>query len=183
MLGNRKAQAAGMGFLVGIVALAALGLAKAEQKKPVKKAPGVLRVCNEAGKETTLAEAAWKKLPRQKVSVKGRGGAKVAYEGVALVDVLRHAEVPFGKHLRGPGVAMYVLTEAADGYRAVFALAEIDPSTTDQVILVADRKDGKPLATADGPYRLIVPKDKIHSRWVKQVTKITVQSAAGKKAK
>jgi hypothetical protein len=78
---------------------------------------------------------------------------------------------------------MYVLTEAADGYRAVFALAEIDPSTTAQVILVADRKDGKPLATADGPYRLIVPKDKIHSRWVKQVTKITVQSAAGKKAK
>jgi hypothetical protein len=74
------------------------------------------------------------------------------------------------------------LIEAADGYRAVFALAEVDPSMTDQIVLVADRRDGKPLEDSLGPYRLIVPRDKLHSRWVRQVAKISVQSPPSAKS-
>jgi DMSO/TMAO reductase YedYZ molybdopterin-dependent catalytic subunit len=93
-----------------------------------------------------------------------------------MAEVLRFAGVPFDGHLRGPRVANYVLIEAADGYRAVFSLAEIDPSMTDKVVLLADRQDGKPLPESAGPYRVVVPDDKVHSRWVRQVTRITVQT-------
>jgi hypothetical protein len=61
-----------------------------------------------------------------------------------------------------------------DGYRVVFALPEIDPDMTDKVVLVADRKNGKPLAGGEGPFRVIVPDDKRPARWVKQVSKISV---------
>jgi hypothetical protein len=180
---NRKRIKGVAAGLVAGVALLGCCQAHADEKKPAEKAAGGLTVTNEAGKHTTLTEAAWKKLPRKKITIKGGDGGKITYEGVALVEILRHAGVPFGKHLRRPRVANYVLAEAADGYRAVYALAEIDPSMTDQVILLADRKDGTALGDGDGPYRIIVPKDKIRSRWVKQVTKIALRSAAAKKAK
>src|ERR1700751_877406 len=51
-------------------------------------------------------------------------GAAVAYEGVSVAELLRRADVPLGKQLRGPRMKLYVVVEAADGYRAVFALAE-----------------------------------------------------------
>jgi hypothetical protein len=40
---------------------------------------------------------------------------------------------------------MSVVVEGIDGYRAVCALAELDPELTDRVILLADTKDGQPL--------------------------------------
>jgi hypothetical protein len=156
-----------------------IGCALGQSKE--KKAGGDLMVTNETGKETTLTPAVWKKLPRKKVTVKGREGGKLVYGGVALVDVLRQAGVPFGKHLRGSRLANYVLLRGEDGYQALFALAEIDPSVSDQVILMADRREGKALSGNDGPYRIVVPHDKIRSRWVKQVTKIWVRSAGKKK--
>ena len=52
---------------------------------------------------------------------------------------------------------MYLLVEAADDYRVVFALPELDPAFTERVILLADRRDGQPLAAAEGPLRLVVP--------------------------
>jgi molybdopterin-binding protein len=55
---------------------------------------------------------------------------------------------------------------------------EIDPDITDRVVLLADRKDGKPLDAKEGPYRLVVPHDKRHMRWVRQVTRISVEAVA-----
>ena len=48
----------------------------------------------------------------------------------------------------------YLVVEAADGYRAVFALPELDPAFSDRVILLADRRDGKPLDGKEGPLRV-----------------------------
>jgi hypothetical protein len=134
-----------------------------------------LSVGNEKGKLLPLTAEQWQKLPRRQVEVKERDGSRASYEGVALTEVLRFAGVPFDGHLRGPRVAEYVLVEAADKYRATFALAELDPSMTDKVVLLADRRDGKPLAEGVGPYRLVVPEDRLHSRWVRQIIRITVQ--------
>ena len=94
-----------------------------------------------------------------------------------LVEVLRSAGVKFGHDLRGPALATYLVVEAADGYRAVFALPELDPASTDRVILLADRRDGKPIDAKDGPLRVIVPGEKRHSRWVKQVIALKVGRA------
>jgi DMSO/TMAO reductase YedYZ molybdopterin-dependent catalytic subunit len=158
------------GVAVGVLLVVAVNLAYA--------APEPLQVGNEGGKLVPLTAQDWEKLPRQKVEAKANDGTVTRYEGVSLAEVLRFAGVPFDGHLRSPRVANYVLIEAADGYRATFALAEIDPSMTDKVVLLADRQDGKPLPESAGPYRVVVPDDKIHSRWVRQVTRITVQTPA-----
>ena len=59
-------------------------------------------------------------------------------------------------------------------HRAVFALAELDPAFTDRVILLADHRDGKALSTRDGPFQIIVPGEKKHARWVRQVIRLKV---------
>ena len=68
-----------------------------------------------------------------------------------------------------------VVIEAVDGYRVVFSLAELDPALTDRIILVADSKDGQPLPSREGPFRIIVPGEKIPARWVRQVKTVTVR--------
>lgn len=56
----------------------------------------------------------------------------------------------------------------------VFAFAELDPSLGDRRVHLVDHVDDKPLAAADGPWRLVVPRDARGGRWVRQVTRISV---------
>jgi DMSO/TMAO reductase YedYZ molybdopterin-dependent catalytic subunit len=161
--------------LLFLAATMMAGPSSVEADKRKNGAPATLIVGNEAAKLVTVAAEDWNKLPRRKLEMNDSEGKTVRYEGVSLADVLRFAGVPFNGHLRGRRAANYVLIEARDRYRVVLALAEIDPSMTDLLILLADRQDSKPLPESVGPYRLIVPGDKIHSRWVRQVTRITIR--------
>lgn len=88
--------------------------------------------------------------------------------------VLEEAGVEFGQSMRGNRLASCLLVEAADGYRAVIALPEIDPDFTDKQILLAFSEDGKPLDAKDGPYRIVIPDEKRMARWVRQVTKLKI---------
>jgi hypothetical protein len=98
------------------------------------------------------------------------------YEGVPLADLLRLAGAPQGDQLRGPAMATYVLVEAADGYRALFSLAELDPGVQDSSVLVADKLDGHSLDDKLGPLRIVAPLDKRPARWVRMVQTIRVVS-------
>ena len=117
------------------------------------------------------------KLPRQAVKAKGHDGVESQYEGVFLIDILAKAGVPTGNELRGKELTRYVVVEASDGYRAVFAIAELDSAFTDRVILLADRRDGRRLSDREGPLQVIVPGEKKHARWVRQVTRLVVGRA------
>jgi hypothetical protein len=161
-------------FLV-IVAASPPARAESSGKPGVGPAPGSLQVENEEGTTTTLSAEMLAKLPRQQVKARARGGDLVTYEGVALADVLRAAKVTLGKDLKGPLLANSLVVEGADGYRVAFSLPEVDPDLTDNVVLLADRKEGKVLDDKEGPYRLIVPHDKRPIRWVRQVVRIGVQ--------
>ena len=97
--------------------------------------------------------------------------------GVALIELLQKAGVTTGAKLRGENLAQDVLISAADGYEVLYALAEIDPEFTDQVILVAIEKDGQPLATGEGPFRIIAPNDKKPALWIREVRAIKVAFA------
>ena len=99
------------------------------------------------------------------------------YEGVALETILRKAGVPQGDALRGPAMATYVLAEAADGYRVVFSLAELDAGIADSEVIVADTIDGAPLGDKLGPFRLVAPHEKRPARWVRMLRYITVVRA------
>ena len=116
-------------------------------------------------------------LPRREVRARDRDGAEATFAGVALVDLLRLAGVPLGDKLRGSNLALYLLVEAADGYRVVFALPELDPVFMDRMVLLADHRDGQPLAATEGPLRLVVPGEKRYARWVRQVRVGTIRRA------
>jgi hypothetical protein len=86
-----------------------------------------------------LTVADLKAMPRKTLAVVNPHDKKTEkYEGVALEEILRKAGVPQGDALRGPAMATYVLAEAADGYRVVFSLAELDAGIADSEVIVAD---------------------------------------------
>src|SRR5262249_38906696 len=96
---------------------------------------------------------------------------------VELSEILKLAGVKSGEALRGKELALFLIADAADGYRAVFALAELDHAFTDRILIVADKRDGKPLAEKEGPLRLVVPDEKRQARWVRQLTSLTIRRA------
>jgi hypothetical protein len=95
--------------------------------------------------------------------------APAQFEGVSLASLLSTAGVQLGDKLRGPRMTEVLLVEAADSYRVVFALAEVDPAFSERAIILADKRDGKPLDAKEGPLRIIAPGDKRPARWVRQV--------------
>jgi DMSO/TMAO reductase YedYZ molybdopterin-dependent catalytic subunit len=163
--------------------LFAPGIARSQQKTdaPPETLPASniakVDVVGEVARPLTLSTEDLAKLPRQTVKAKAHDGIESQYEGVALVEILTKAGVPFGQNLRGNAMALYVVVEASDSYRAVFALPELDSAYTDRVILLADHRDGRPLTTREGPFQIIVPGEKKHARWVRQVIKVRVGRA------
>jgi DMSO/TMAO reductase YedYZ molybdopterin-dependent catalytic subunit len=113
-------------------------------------------------------------LPRKTVQIKGSDGKTVSYEGPILADVLATAGVTLGSTLRGATMANYLVVTGADGYRAVFALPELDAGFTDNLIILADRRDGQPLSATEGPLRIVVPAEKRAARSVRQVVALTI---------
>ncbi|MBV9302476.1 MAG: molybdopterin-dependent oxidoreductase [Acidobacteriaceae bacterium] len=116
----------------------------------------------------TLAE-----LSRQ-TAVLNDHGKQVNYEGVLLHDVLVRSGVDFSKGLHGKQLSSYVTAIGSDGYEVVYALADFDPSITNSAIILADRRDGKPLDANEGPLRIIVPQDKRPARSVRLLKEIDV---------
>ena len=119
-----------------------------------------------------LDDAARAGLPRHAVQATAHGRT-LQCEGVALADLLRAAGA-MPDELRGPHLARYVLVTARDGYRAVFSLAELDPSLGNHAVVLADRCDGKALDDEAGPLRLVAPAESRPARWVRQVESIAV---------
>jgi len=77
--------------------------------------------------------------------------------------------VPFGKDLRGKALASYIVAKAHDGYQVVFSLGEIDAAFGNESIVVADKRDGKPLFGYQGPLRLVCANDKAGARSVRML--------------
>lgn len=131
---------------------------------------------NEDGKQTKLTLADIGKLKRQTVKAKDHE-KEATFEGFALVEVLKLAGIEFGETLRGKRLATFLLVEAADNYKAVFALPELDPAFTDKIVLLADKRDGQPLSKEEGQLRVVVPDEKRQGRWVRQVISMKILRA------
>jgi DMSO/TMAO reductase YedYZ molybdopterin-dependent catalytic subunit len=164
--------------LLLLTALAAIPLPPESEAQTTTTAPTTsLSVTGEVPNPLNLTGEDLAKLPRQVVRARDRDGKDVEFEGVPVHEVLTRAGVKFGDGLRGTALALYLVVEAADGYRAVFALPELDPASTDRTILLADRRNGQPLAATEGPLRIVVPGEKRHSRWVRLVRRLRVGRA------
>lgn len=134
-------------------------------------------VTTPGGRETALAVPDLATLPRARVTLKAHG-ERHDYEGPLLIDVLAKAGVPTGKALHGATMANVVVVEASDGYRVAFGLAEADPNTRANKIILADREDGAPLTMEEGPFRLVVEGDLRPARSVRMVRRIVVSDVA-----
>ena len=161
-------------FLLALLSLTILG-----QAKPSSTTAGdsLLSINGEVERTLKLTAADLAKLPRQTVRAKDHDGKEATFEGMELGEVLKLAGVQFGEHMKGKSLALFLTVDAADNYRAVFALPELDHAFTDRVILLADKRDGKPLAASEGPLRIVVPDEKRQARWVRQVSILTIRRA------
>lgn len=153
------------------------GLAGGAALAQQDRSAALLSVIGVDGTERRLTAEEWAKLPRATIKARDHSGAEATFEGVSARDVVGLAGAPLGQELRGPRLALYVVAEAADGYKVVYALPEFDDGLTDGPILVADRKDGAALGEKEGPLRIVVPWEKRQARWIRQLTVLRIRQA------
>jgi hypothetical protein len=169
----------GVRILLSVVAFSALLSAQRPDRfrvamPPIAElGPATFSVTGIDGMAVPISAADLYRLPQQTVSTADHGVA-VAFQGVLLTDVLARVPTPVGETLRKTAASYYVLAEGADGYKAVFSWAEIDPSFSDRRMYVVTKRDGKPLVNDRGPFELIVPGDKRASRWVHQLSALKI---------
>jgi hypothetical protein len=152
------------------------GLSPAEPS-PNYPSNATLRIEGKIERPLLLRPADLQALPRRHLMVTDDRGAYVTYEGVAILKLLERAGAPLGKQLRGAQMRFYVIVGGSDRYQVVFALPEFDPGFTDRVILLADQRDGHLLSAPEGPFCIVVPGEKRHARWVREVINIDIEQA------
>jgi DMSO/TMAO reductase YedYZ molybdopterin-dependent catalytic subunit len=162
-------------FFIALVGLLAWG-SSSRSEPAASPGPALLEVVNESGRAFTFTAADLAKLPQRELTAKDHSGDEGTYGGVLIAEVLKKADVSLGERLRGKLLVNHLLVEASDKYRVIFSLPEIDPDWTDNVVLLATSRDGKPLDANHGPLQVIVPGDKRHSRWVKHVVSLSVRN-------
>jgi len=138
--------------------------------------PATLVVQGIGGTSATLFISDLSQLPQQTVKASDHG-APATFEGVLLTDVLAKGDLPLGEKFHSTGASYYMLVEARDGYRVVFAWAELDSGFMDKSVYVVTKRDGKPLSDKDGPFQLVAPGEKRAGRWVRQVAALKIRQA------
>lgn len=93
-----------------------------------------LQIINTEGHSTTVSAAQIANSPHVTVNVKDHD-VPAQFVGVPLATLLSSAGVPLGDTLRGPRLTEALIVEAADGYKVIFALAEIDPAFATREII------------------------------------------------
>jgi DMSO/TMAO reductase YedYZ molybdopterin-dependent catalytic subunit len=117
------------------------------------------------------------KMKQVTVTFKGHNDSAHLYAGVSVMEILNEAGVTTGKELHGQNMSKYLLVAAADGYKVLFSLAELDSVFNDKQVMLAYRMDGKPLPASKGSFQLIVPGEKKPARSCFRVNTFIIGSA------
>ena len=163
---------------VCVLSLAAvLGLhGQGRREFPPTLVPATITVMGINGTTATFSFSDLSKLPQKTVKTTDHG-TPVTFEGVLLTDMLAKVDLPVGEKFQKTGASYYLVVEALDGYKAVFAWAELDSTFMDKSVYVVTSRDGKPISGNDGPFLLVVPGEKRSARWVRQVTALKIHQA------
>jgi DMSO/TMAO reductase YedYZ molybdopterin-dependent catalytic subunit len=140
---------------------------------PAMHAAPVLAVDGAVPRPAIFDPAAFAALPHATATATIHG-TMLTCTGAWLADVIAAAGVPTGDAVRGPGLATVVVARAADGYRVVFSLGEIERTLGRGQILVADRCNGAALPDGDGPWRLVVAGEVRGARSLKALERLSV---------
>jgi hypothetical protein len=144
---------------------------------PLAAAAQSVSLTGPEGKTRSVSASELAAMPHQTALLPNEHGPAKHCDGVPLTVLLESVGAPTGKALHGPALADLVLVSASDGYRVVLGLAETDPGVRSEKMLLADRCDGAPLASNEGPFRLVVEGDLRPVRSARMVTAIRVQAA------
>jgi hypothetical protein len=171
---RRGVAAVIMGLLLACTAVGQQGAAAAQAAQQ-----NSLQFTPSPGKASLgIAASELQGMPRKTVVVHNpHTNANEKYEGVELSELLTKYGAPLGKQLRGPALAYYIVATGSDGYKAVFSLAEVDPTFHPGDVLVVDSMDGKPLDAHTGPFRLVATEDQRPARGVRNLVSLEVKAA------
>jgi len=167
--------------LILAAALAATSLADAQAPAsnaaftPPSTQPAQTVIVGLTGKALTVTPQVLAGLDREQATMVNHGVAHT-YEGVLLTELLRQVDAPTGARLHAAADRDYLVVTGADGFRAVYSLAETDGSVQRHPTILADRMDGAPLPAHDAPFRLVVDGDQKPARSVYAVTRIEVKT-------
>lgn len=173
--GSMSGQMGGMGHDMGNMPMGQdMGGMKMDgMKKP--STPGGPVTITYGDKSAVFTPADLAAMPQTTVTVlNSHTKANETYTGVPLMDLLTKVGVPakpMGKQFR-----IYLVAIGSDGYEVVYSLGEVSPDTHDATVIVADTENGKPLAD-DGPLKLIASREKMPSRWVRNLVAVKVLTA------
>jgi len=144
-------------------------------QKSAASGPSMITITGAVTTPLTLSVADLEKMPQTTLSVVNPHSHKAeVYKGVSLDALLVKAGVPQGEAIRGKWMATCIVASAADGYRVVFSLPELDSGFLDSDVLVADQLNGAPIGADEGPLKLVAPRDKRPARWIRMLKSITV---------
>jgi len=99
------------------------------------------------------------------------------YGGALLYDIVQKAQMITDATRKNDLLRKVVMVTGTDGYGVAVSLGEIAPRFAGKKVLVAYEQDSKPLPSADGFVRLIVPGDTFAGRYVSNIAKIEVKNA------
>ncbi len=164
-------------LLLGAFALfagAQCGLAQAQVGEPAV----LLKIELADGRSREFTRADLERLPAEAAPARLRDGALFNVSGVSVTALLRASGLDLSTKVGGAQVVGHALiARAADGYRAVFGLAEIDPHFGHLPLMVNwANVDGSALPARVGPLQLIATGESRPGRWVRQLTSLEVKA-------
>lgn len=162
-------------IILGVTVLGLLGgLLQHDQASAQTRAAGSLAI-RSGSREMIVSPAELAKLPRHEQRLDTEGASEGAtVSGVLLWDLVQLLGVPSPKASGRQRAVMYIKLTGADGQSAVLALVDVDPSFSKRLVLVADRRNGQPLDAAEGPWRVFIPDDLRHARWIRGLAAIEI---------
>lgn len=122
-----------------------------------------------------LAGAALRALPQDTTSARTHDRPMQTLIGPSRAAVLG-AQGARLDSLQGRALAQYVLVEARDDSRVVFAAAALHHGLTGRRVILAHLADGRALDSVMGPWRVIAERDSRPARWIRQVSALRLRA-------
>jgi hypothetical protein len=130
------------------------------------------------GKTTTLTPAELAAMPQKTVTVHNEHTkTDETYTGVSLGDLLGKYGLPVDKSTHQKMLHSYITAEGTDKYWVLYSMTETESSEHNAEVVIATNMSGKPLGD-DGQLKFVSTADKKPERWVRNLSVITVVTAA-----